>query len=191
MRKVILQQWVSLDGYVTDKHDTLDFFTDITPDKNTYSDTHQLKFLETVDMIIFGRKTYELFVEFWPTATTEQEVIADRLNELPKLVFSNTLTATPWGKWNNARLAKDEELIETIRSLKSMPGKNMVLWGSISIAQQLMGNNLIDEYHLQVCPILNGGGRKLFDATYTADLNLLAVRRYNTGTVMLSYNIKI
>jgi len=185
-----MEQWVSLDGYVTDKHGALDFFTAITRDKNIYSDADQLKFLETVDTIILGRKTYELFVEFWPDATTEQEAIADRLNELPKLVFSNTLNATPWGKWNNAQLANGE-LIEEIQKLKSMTGKNMVLWGSISIAQQLMENNLIDEYHLQVCPVLNGGGKKLFDEAHTANLNLLEVRQYNTGTVFLNYAPKV
>jgi dihydrofolate reductase len=189
MRKLILEEWVSLDGYVTDKHGALDFFTNITKDKNIYSDADQLKFMETIDTVILGRKTYELFIEFWPTATTEQEPIADRLNELPKLVFSNTLTATPWGKWNNAQLAKGE-LIEEIQKLKSMPGENMVLWGSISIAQQLMMNNLIDEFHLQVCPVINGGGKKLFEPEFTTDLNLLEVRKYNTGTIFLSYTPK-
>ncbi len=187
MRKLILEEWISLDGYVTDKNGGLDFFTNITPDKNSYSDADQLRFMETVDIILLGRKTYELFVEFWPTATTQQEVIADKLNETPKLIFSNTLSATPWGKWNNASLANGG-LTEEIQNLKLMPGKNMVLWGSISVAQQLMEKNLIDEYHLQVCPVLNGGGRKLFaDSGYAANLNLLEVRQYNTGTVFLSY----
>jgi dihydrofolate reductase len=112
------------------------------------------------------------------------------LNELPKLVFSNTLTATPWGRWNNAQLANGE-LIKAIQKLKSMPGKNIVLWGSISVAQQLMMNNLIDEYHLQVCPVLNGGGKKLFESEFAANLNLLEVRKYNTGTVFLSYAPKV
>ena len=186
MRKLIVEEWVSLDGYVTDKNGQLDFFTNITPDKNTYSDADQLKFMETVDSILLGRKTYELFVEFWPGATTAEEVIADKLNETDKIVFSNTLSSTPWGKWSNARLA-DGELIETIQKLKLMPGKNMVLWGSISIVQQLMKENLIDEYHLQVCPVLNAGGRKLFTDVMQADLDLLEVRHYNTGTVFLNY----
>lgn len=186
MRKLIVEEWVSLDGYVTDKNGELDFFTNITPEKNTYSDADQLKFMETVDTILLGRKTYELFVDFWPNATTAQEVIADKLNETSKIVFSNTLKETPWGKWNNARLAGGE-LIATIKQLKSMPGKNMVLWGSISIVQQLMEQHLIDEYHLQVCPVLNAGGRKLFTDILCADLELLEVRHYNTGTVFLNY----
>lgn len=146
--------------------------------------------METIDTILLSRKTYELFVEFWPDATTAQEIIASKLNEIPKIVFSKTLSATPWGKWNNAQLA-DGELTQTIQQLKAMPGKGMVLWGSISIVQQLMEKNLVDEYHLQVCPVLNAGGRKLFTDVLHTDLNLLEARHYNTGTVFLSYASKV
>lgn len=84
MRKLILEEWVSLDGYVTDKNNQLDFFTNLTPDQNKHSDIDQLKFLETIDTLLLGRKTYELFVDFWPTATTDKEVIADKLNAIKK-----------------------------------------------------------------------------------------------------------
>src|SRR5215217_3023532 len=102
MRKLILEEWVSLDGYVTDKDGGLDFFTNLTPEQNKYSDADQLKFLETIDTILLGRKTYELFVDFWPTATTATEVIADELNGIKKLVFSETLAKAPWGNWPEA-----------------------------------------------------------------------------------------
>jgi len=97
MRKLILEEWVSLDGYVTDKNGQLDFFTNLTPEQNKYSDADQLKFLETVDAILLGRKTYQLFVDFWPNATTDKEVIADKLNETKKIIFSNTITKAPLG----------------------------------------------------------------------------------------------
>src|SRR5579871_3661539 len=180
MKKLILEEWISLDGYATDKNNQLDFFTGLAHDQNVYSDSDQLKFLETVDTILLGRKTYELFFEFWPNATVEEEVIADRLNELPKIVFSNTITKAPWGKWEDARVISGDS-IAAIRELKSQPGKDMVLWGSISLAQALMKADLIDEYHIQVCPILNGGGRSLFagDLDFTR-LNLKETRQYNT-----------
>ena len=66
MRKLILEEWISMDGYIEDKNGKLDFFTNITPEENKYSDQDQLKFLEEVDTILLGRKTYELFAEFWP-----------------------------------------------------------------------------------------------------------------------------
>jgi dihydrofolate reductase len=133
MRKLILEEWMSLDGFVADKNNQLDFFTSLTPDQNTYSDQDQLKFLETIDTILLGRKTYELFVQFWPTATTGQEVIADRLNELKKIVFSNTISDAPWGKWDPAQVLKGQA-VEAIKKLKQSEGKDMVLWGSIALA---------------------------------------------------------
>ena len=187
MRKLILEEWISLDGYATDKNGQLDFFTNLTPEQNKYSDADQLKFLETIDTILLGRKTYELFVDFWPEATTDKEVIADRLNEIPKIVFSNTISKAPWGKWQEATIMSGEAA-SNIKALKSQHGKNMVLWGSLSLAQSLMKENLIDEFHLQVCPVLTGGGRALFShATDLRRLHLSEVRQYNTGNVFLNY----
>lgn len=187
MRKLILEEWVSLDGYVADKNGNLDFFTNLSPEQNKYSDSDQLKFLETIDTILLGRKTYELFVNFWPDATTDKEVIADKLNEIKKIVFSNNLTYAPWGQWEEAEIIPGEANA-AIKKLKVVPGKNMVMWGSISLAQSLMKENLIDEYHIQLCPVLTGGGRKLFPEQMNfVQLKLLEVRRYNTGTVFLNY----
>ena len=187
MKKLILEEWLSLDGYVTDKDGELDFFTQLTPEQNTHSDQHQLQFLQSVDTILLGRRTYELFVQFWPTATPNEEVIADKLNETKKIVFSNTLKNAPWGKWNNAEVIKGDAVSE-IKRLKSLPGKNMVLWGSISLAQSLMKEDLIDEYHLQLCPVLTGGGRTLFTQEMNQkNLQLLDLRQYSTGTVFLNY----
>lgn len=187
MRKLILEEWVSLDGYVTDKNNQLDFFTNLTPDQNKHSDIDQLKFLETIDTILLGRKTYELFVDFWPTATTDKEVIADKLNAIKKIVFSNTITKAPWGKWAEAEIIAGEATSE-IKKLKSFPGKNMVLWGSISLAQSLMRENIIDEYHIQLCPVLTGGGRSLFTQQINFNqLRLKELRKYDTGTVFLNY----
>ena len=187
MRKLILEEWMSLDGYVADKNGQLDFFTNLTPEQNKYSDSDQLKFLETIDTILLGRKTYELFVDFWPAATIDKEVIADKLNEAKKIVFSNTITVAPWGQWTEASIVTGEATTE-IKNLKLLPGKNMVMWGSISLAQSLMKENLIDEYHIQLCPVLTGGGRNLFPQKMNLHrLNLLEVREYNTGTVFLNY----
>ncbi|QNA46632.1 dihydrofolate reductase family protein [Lacibacter sediminis] len=187
MRKLIIEEWISLDGHISDKEGQLDFFTTLTAEENKYSDADQLKFLETIDTILLGRKTYELFVDFWPNATSEQEVIADKLNATGKLVFSNTIEKAPWGKWPEAEVIKGDA-VEAIRKLKSLPGKNMVLWGSISLAQALMKENLIDEYHIQLCPALTGGGRKLFpDQATMQQFELIEVRQYLTGVVFLSY----
>ncbi len=187
MRKLILEEWVSLDGHVTDKDGGLDFFTSLTPEENKYADADQLKFLETVDTILLGRKTYELFADFWPEATTDKEIIADKLNQIPKIVFSNSITTAPWGKWAEAKVIAGEATA-AVAQLKLQPGKNMVMWGSISVAQVLMQAGLVDEYHLQLCPVLTGGGRKLFPELPDIDeMKLVEVKQYDTGNVLLKY----
>ena len=187
MRKLILEEWMSLDGYVSDKNGQLDFFTNISPEENTYSDSDQLKFLERIDTILLGRKTYELFVEFWPTESSSKEVIADKLNQTQKIVFSKTISKAHWGKWDNATV-NNGDLISEVKKLKSKEGKDIVLWGSISIAQQLMKENLIDEYHIQLSPIFTGGGRRLFE--YETDyqkLKLSELRQYPSNVIFLNY----
>src|SRR5829696_7866212 len=185
MRRLILEEWLSLDGYAVDGEGTLDFFPSSESDR--FSDRDQLAFLESVDTILLGRKTYELFVDFWPAATTDREIIADRLNTLPKLVFSNTLKEAPWGTWSPARVVGGDAVTE-IQRLKAQDGKHMVLWGSLSLAQDLIAADLIDEYHLQVCPTLVGGGRPLFPERQSyARLERVNVRAYDSGVVALHY----
>jgi dihydrofolate reductase len=185
MRKVILEEWISLDGYAVDSEGSLDFFPESEQDR--YSDRDQLAFLDSVDTILLGRKTYELFVDYWPTASTDEEVIADRLNELPKLVFSNTLGEAPWGTWSPAQVVRGDAVAE-IGRLKEQEGKHMVLWGSLSLAQDLMAADLIDEYHLQLCPTLVGGGRPLFAAREDyRNFERVNVRTYDTGALFLHY----
>ncbi len=94
MRKIILEEWLSLEGYATDKNGQLDFFP--STESNNYSDEDQLKFLDSIDTILLGRVTYNLFADFWPTATTDVEIIADKLSRIHKIVFSNTLEKAPW-----------------------------------------------------------------------------------------------
>lgn len=184
MRRLILEEWLSLDGFAADRNGTLDFYPGNGTDELSRD---QLRFLDSVDTILLGRRTYELFADFWPTATTDTEVIADRLNALPKLVFSNTLSEAPWGTWPPARVVRGDAVAE-IERLKAQDGKNMVLWGSLSLAQDLIAADLIDEYHLQICPTLVGGGRPLFpDLRSYAKLKRVNVRTYDAGVVALHY----
>jgi dihydrofolate reductase len=168
-----------------DRDGKLDFFPATETDH--FSDRDQLKFLDSVDTILLGRRTYELFVQFWPTASTDREIIADRLNTLPKLVFSNTLRQAPWGAWRPAQVVRGDAVTE-IRRLKAQDGKRMVLWGSLSLAQDLIAADLIDDYHLQICPTLVGAGRRLFPGLEGyARLRRVGVRTYDTGVVFLHY----
>ncbi len=185
MRKLIMEQWLSLDGFAADKNGQLDFFP--SGDQNRYSDQDQLQFMEGIDTILLGRNTYQLFAEFWPTATTDKEIIADTLNSTKKIIFSNTLQHAPWGKWPDADIMKGDAAA-AVKKLKQQAGKDMVLWGSISLSQSLMKENLIDEYHIQLCPTITGGGRQLFpDLDAYKNLRLINFRKYDTGALFLHY----
>ncbi len=154
MRKLIVEEWISLDGYVSDKASKLDFFAKYV--RESYMSEDRLEFLNSFDAIVFGRETYNLFAGLWPDRPIEKEVLAEKMNTTKKIVFSSTLSKAPWGKWEEAEI-ESGNLIARINELKSMPGKDIVVWGSITIAQNLMNENMVDEYHLHVCPTLTGG----------------------------------
>jgi dihydrofolate reductase len=183
MRKLIFQEWLSMDAFAADKNGSVTFIESTT--LNKYSDLDQLRWMDTIDTILLGANTYKLFIEFWPTATTDQEVIADKLNSIPKIVFSKSLKKAPWGKFPDAVISTDA--IATVKDLKTKQGKDMVLWGSISVAQQLMKENLIDEYHLRIVPIVLGEGRRLFESTGPMNFELYYSRQYDSGLMLLQY----
>lgn len=189
MRKLIVEEWISLDGYAADRNGTTNFFP--TTEANRYSDEDQLKFLERVDTILLGRKTYELFVDFWPTEKSKQEIIADTLNSIQKIVFSDTLTVAPWGPYPEAYI-QPGNAVEAVKQLKQQAGKEIVLWGSISLTQTLMQADLIDEYHIQVIPVRLGGGRLLFPKeSESQQLELVGSKVYrDSGVMLLKYSRK-
>ncbi|MEI9810696.1 MAG: dihydrofolate reductase family protein [Bacteroidota bacterium] len=188
MRKVIFQEWLSMDGFAADANNSPSFLESVT--LNKYSDQDQLAMMENFDTILLGANTYKLFVDFWPTATTDQEIIADKLNSTPKIVFSKSMAKAPWGKWPDATII-NTDAVAALKELKAQAGKDMVLWGSISLAQSFMKANLIDEYHLRICPLVLGAGRPLFESTGPLDFELFGTRQYPSGLMLLQYKQKV
>lgn len=188
MRKIILQEWVSLDGFAAGPNDEIDFF--IAPELAVDSDDDLLQFMDSIDTILLGGVTYQLFAEYWPTEQSTDEIIADRLNATPKYIFSKSLKATPWGKWDNANQVK-EDAVEYVRRLKQQEGKDMVLWGSLSLAQSFFRAGLIDEVELRICPVAIGKGRTIFpDNMDYINLELLDSKQYRSGLMMIKYRVK-
>ena len=173
-----------MDGFAADANNSTSFLESAI--LNKYSDQDQLAMMEGIDTILLGANTYKLFVDFWPSATTDQEIIADKLNSTSKIVFSKTLSKAPWGKWPDARIVS-ADAVEALKELKKQSGKNMVLWGSISLAQSFMKADLIDEYHLRICPLVLGAGRPLFGSTGPLDFELFGTRQYQSGLMLLQY----
>lgn len=185
MRKVILSMFLTLDGYVAGPNNELAFFDSFAGDKTVAKDASA--FLNTVDTIMLGGNAYKEFVEYWPNASKD-EIITDQMNEIQKVIFSRTRESVEWGKWNNAHLLK-EGLAEEISRLKQQPGKDMVLFGGVSIARSFISLGLIDEYRLLMVPVILGNGKRLFESSHERrNMKLVDTKIYESGVARLNYH---
>jgi RibD C-terminal domain len=104
MRKVLVQELMTLDGFVAGPNHELDFFESAGDFSEV--DRANLKQLEGVDFVLLGAATYRMFVDYWPTPQSEGEIVAEMVNTIPKVVFSSTLDRAPWGTSPEARLVR-------------------------------------------------------------------------------------
>ena len=186
MRKVILQEFVSLDGYDAGPNGDVAFIPGSTRGDPRWG-SEQMALFDTVDTMLLGRVTYQLFSQIWPTRTEgEEKAFADKFNGVPKVVFSRTLKSAPWGKWPEARVVSANPSDE-IPQLKRKSGKTILISGSLSIGQELSEANLVDEYHIIVCPVVVGGGRPLFPAKTAKQLELIDAHPLTRGAVSMLY----
>lgn len=179
MRKVLVQEIVTVDGFAAGPKGELDFFE--SAGDFSEADRANLRQLEGIDTVLLGAATYRMFVDYWPTPQSEGEIVAEVVNTIPKVVFSSTLERAPWGTWPEARVVRGNA-VDEVTALKQQPGKDIIVWGSLSLAQALLGAGLVDEVQLHVCPVTLGEGRRLFagDAA-RLDLQLLESRTYDVG----------
>ena len=189
MRKVILQEFLSLDGFAAAEDGGTDFIGESNGGDKSFMDS-QLKMLDGIDAMILGRVTYELFAGYWPEASKgngEDKELAKVIGGLDKIVFSNTIDAAPWGDLQPGVVIKGDADVE-LAKLKAKPGKDMILWGSISLAQSLINDGRIDEFRLVTCPIVMGNGRPFFfDRVEALSLKLLTAKTFDRGGVELIY----
>jgi dihydrofolate reductase len=187
MRKVIVSEFVSLDGVVEDpgggegsEWGAWGFEFDRGPE----GDKFKLDELAAADALLLGRVTYEGFAAAWPSATDE-EGYADRMNGYPKHVVSTTLEEPL--EWNNSTLIKGD-VAEEVSSVKQRPGKDILVFGSADLVNTLMKHGLVDEYRLMVFPIVLGSGKRLFgDGLDTTVLELVDTKAFDSGVVVLTY----
>jgi len=199
-RRIVVFERVSADGYFTtqDGDGRLDWAV-----QDPEVDQLGVAGIPSVDTILFGRKTYEMFAAFWPRVAaaapgvpadphgrgqpsrpTENRAFASVLDESPKLVFSRTLERPTW---KNTRVLRELDPRE-IAAWKRQPGKDMIVFGSGSIVSELTRHGLVDEYQLVVSPVLLGGGRPLVSGVAErARLALLEARAFRSGNVLLRY----
>ena len=142
--------------------------------------------LKANNVLLFGRVTYEMMAGFWPTpmALEKAPLEAESINAAEKIVFSNTLQTV---SWNNTRVVKSN-LIDEIKKLKQTLAHDMTILGSGSILTQCADAGLIDEYQIMLDPVVIGDGGVMFKGLkQKLDLQLISVKTFKSGTVLLSY----
>ena len=179
MKKVIFQMSVSLDGYIEGPNHEIDWHL-VDDEFNAYA----VEMLKASDVLIMGRRTYELMAGYWPTAVDNDPVVKEKMNSTPKLVFSRTLKMV---EWQNSRLAAGS-IADEVARLKQVPGDGVLPVGGSELAACFLEQGLMDERHIILTPILLGGGTTLFDGIKKRyPLRLLSTQKFKSGNVVLTY----
>jgi dihydrofolate reductase len=182
MPRVLVFNQVSLDGYFTDRNGDMSWAHKDDPEWTAFASENA----KGGGTLLFGRKTYEMMANFWPTkaAMEQMPAVAKGMNDMQKVVFSRTLDKAAW---KNTKLVKGD-LVAEVRKMKKAPGTDMVILGSGTIVSQLTQAGLIDEYQLVVDPVVLGEGRTLFEGVKDKlNLKRTNARTFGNGNVVLTY----
>ncbi|WP_054024834.1 dihydrofolate reductase family protein [Bacillus sp. FJAT-28004] len=177
MRKVVVSEFLSLDGVMEDPRWTFQFGGD-------EQDRFKFEEMKASDALLLGRVTYEGFAAAWPNMIEETGEYGQWMNGNAKHVVSTTLDQL---EWNNSSVIKGD-LAEEITNLKNQPGKDILVFGSSTLVASLMKLDLIDEYRLMVFPVVVGSGKRLFeDGIDNTTLKLVNTNTFESGVVVLTY----
>lgn len=182
MRKLIVFNQVSLDGYIADAKGDMSWAHKSDPEWNAFASQNA----GGDGALLFGRVTYDMMAAWWPTPAALQAMpaVAEGMNRMQKVVFSRTMTKA---SWQNTTLVKDD-IAAAVRSMKAGSGPGMVILGSGSIVAQLTQAGLIDEYQMVVNPVVLGGGKTMFAGLEEkVALRLTSTKPFQNGNVVLSY----
>jgi dihydrofolate reductase len=184
MGKIVVTEFVSLDGVMEDPGGSEDFkYGGWTFQIDRGEEGDRFKLDETMDTeaLLLGRKTYEGFAEAWPQREGE---FADKFNNMPKYVVSSTLKDPDW---NNTTVIEGD-LAEAVSKLRDELDGDIVVHGSAQLAQALIENGLVDELRLMVFPVVLGSGKRLFGETSDKhSLKLSGSQFVGAGVAILTY----
>jgi dihydrofolate reductase len=187
MRKLVVQQWITVDNIAAEEDGGLSFVSG-----EPFSETTDPAFkasvmglIDSVDTMILGANTYAQSKGYWPYAQ-EQGEYGEKLNNLTKFVASSKLGDAPWGEFPAATVTNDPAA--TIRELKERDGKDIWLWGSLKLMHFLLDAGVVDEVRMMVCPVSRGRGTRIFENRQ--DLKPVEAALFGNGVVLLRYEIK-
>ncbi|NED96391.1 dihydrofolate reductase family protein [Phytoactinopolyspora alkaliphila] len=187
MRKLIVQQWVTVDNIAAEEDGGLSFvsgepFSETTDPAFKAS---MMGFIDSVDTMILGANTYTQTKDYWPYAV-EQGEYGEKLNNLTRFVASSQLEDAPWGDFPAGTVTRDPAA--TIRELKEQSGQDIWLWGSLKLMRSLLDTGVVDEVRMLVCPAARGTGTRIFEGSH--DLQPVEATLFDNGVVLLRYEIQ-
>jgi dihydrofolate reductase len=187
MRKLVLFLHLSLDGFSATEEGGLEWIP-----YNEAFEKYAEKVVSTVGMPVYGRVTYEMMKNYWPAFLTDETASAhDRehaawLEGVEKIVVSTTL---PHQEWNNTRVLR-ENVAQELAKLKNEPGKDLVIFGSITLATSLIESNIIDEFQFTISPVILGKGKSFIrNIEEKLQLELLSSETIEGGILGLHYKV--
>jgi dihydrofolate reductase len=185
MGRIVVTEFISLDGVVEDPGGSEDFKYggwSFEFDRGAEGNEFKLDETRASEALLLGRVTYEGFAEAWPSRDDE---FANKFNSMPKYVVSSTLTAP---EWTNSTVLQGDDLVETVSQLKQEADGDVVVHGSVQLAQALIEHDLVDELRLMVFPVILGTGKRLFgDPGEKKTLRLVDSKVVGDGVVILTY----
>jgi dihydrofolate reductase len=192
MRKIVVDEWMSLDGVVqapgTPEEDTTGGFQHGGWHLRYFDELAQnwvVEYMTGAGGFLLGRRTYESLAAYWPTAPEEEQVVAEPLNTKPKYVASRTL-GEPL-EWNNSSLVQGD-VVEAVGALKQENGGDLHVIGSAQLVITLIEYDLVDEFRLMIDPVLLGGGKRLFpDDGALRSLRMVQSQVTTTGAIIATY----
>jgi dihydrofolate reductase len=190
MRKIVILSFISLDGVMQapggpeeDKSNGFRYGGWVSPFFDEFGGNVMLEQMNHDFDLLLGRKTYDIFASYWPTADPENP-ITPKFNSARKYVVSGSLKKADW---NNSVII-NRNVPEEITKLKAMNGPEIQVHGSGNLIQTLLKNNLADELWLKIFPVILGSGKRLFaDETLSRSLQLKDYKVSPSGVIFANY----
>jgi len=185
---------MSLDGYYTGPGNNV-----MVLPMDAAFDAYNAERLRAADTLLLGRTTYDGFRGFWPSVaddpapqwTPTHREISRLDNAIDKAVISDSMTAEQTGPWQNTRIISRADAHEQIAELRRQRGKDILVFGSHILWNDLLAHDLVDELHLMIGQVILGAGTPVFDGQPAVSLRLIDTRRWDgSGNVLVRYEVR-